>query len=106
MALEITDVNFETEVIKSDKPVLVDFWASWCGPCKMMTPVIETAAQKHADTVKIGKLNVDDNPDTARNFGITAIPTLILFADGKEKKRHVGLLQEDSLDSFLKENLA
>ena len=105
MGLEITDTNFETEVTKSDKPVLVDFWAPWCGPCRMMSPVIESVASNYSDKLKVGKLNVDDSPNTAREYGISAIPTLILFEAGKEKSRHIGFMQEADVSSFLEKNL-
>jgi len=89
MALEFTDANFASEVIKSDKAVLVDFWAPWCGPCKMVGPIIEKLSKDMTD-VKIGKLNVDDNPNTAMRFGVMSIPTMIVFKDGQEAARIVG----------------
>lgn len=92
---EFTDANFEEEVIKSDKPVLVDFWAEWCGPCKMLTPKIEAMAGEYADRVKIGKLDTDANRDTAMKYRINAIPTVILFKNGEVAERIVGLREND-----------
>ena len=100
MAGAVTEATFEQEVLQSDKPVIVDFWAEWCGPCKMIAPVLEEIATEHAGRVKVAKLNVDDNPDVARRFDVMSIPTLIVFQDGKPAKRMVGakgkgqLLQE------------
>ncbi len=81
---DITDADFEAEVLKSDLPVLVDMWAPWCGPCRMVSPIIEEIAGDNAGKVKACKLNVDDNPQTANTFGINAIPTVLLFKDGEE----------------------
>jgi thioredoxin 1 len=102
---ELTDTNFNEEVKGSDQPVLVDFWAEWCGPCKMVAPVLEEIANEQGDKIRIAKLNVDDAPDTARQFQVMSIPTLILFKDGEPQKRLVGargkgqLLEE--LQAFL-----
>ena len=87
--LELNASNFDLEVLNSDKPVLVDFWAAWCGPCRMLAPVIEEIAEERAD-ITVGKLNISDNPDVAAHFGVTSIPTLIFFKDGVEQKRIVG----------------
>lgn len=92
---EFTDANFEDEVINSDKPVLVDFWAEWCGPCKMLTPKIEAMAGEYGDRVKIGKLDTDANRDTAMKYRINAIPTVILFKNGEVAERIVGLREND-----------
>ena len=92
---EFTDSNFEEEVIKSDKPVLVDFWAEWCGPCKMLTPKIEAMAGEFGDKVKIGKLDTDANRDTAMKYRINAIPTVILFKNGEVTERIVGLRENE-----------
>jgi thioredoxin 1 len=85
--VEVTDATFEGEVLKSDLPVMVDMWAPWCGPCRMVSPVIEQLAQENAGKVKCCKLNVDDSPATAGKYGINAIPTILFFAKGKEVER-------------------
>lgn len=97
----ITKENFEEEVLRSDKPVLIDFWASWCGPCRMLAPTIEAIANER-DDVKVGKVNVDDEGALATAFGIVSIPTVILMKDGKEVARSVGYRQKDELLSMLK----
>ncbi len=94
-AKEVTDLNFETEVLKSDKPVLVDFWAEWCGPCRMIAPSIEAVAQQFDGKAKIVKLNVDENMETPQQYGIRSIPTLILFKNGVEQERIVGAVPRD-----------
>ncbi len=95
MASETTDQTFEEDVIKSDKPVLVDFWAPWCGPCKLVGPIIENVAQKTEGKVRVFKLNVDENPATAGKYGITGIPTIMIFESGKVKKQFVGVRNEE-----------
>jgi thioredoxin 1 len=87
---EVTDNSFEKEVLQTEKLVLVDFWAEWCGPCRMLGPTIESIAEEHAGIVRVFKLNVDENPATTANYGIKGIPTLILFNNGKEVERIVG----------------
>lgn len=99
--LAITDNSFENDVVESKIPVLVDFWAQWCGPCKAMTPILEDVAQKYTDKVKIVKLDVDSNPATPPKFGVRGIPTLILFKDGQVKATQVGLLSKVELISFI-----
>jgi thioredoxin 1 len=94
---DVTDQNFEQEVIQSDKPVLIDFWAEWCVPCHMVSPVVEEIARDHADQLSVAKLNVDDNPETARRYGVMSIPTLIVFKDGQEKARVVGARGKDAI---------
>lgn len=101
MAMQFTDQNFEGEVLKSDKPVLVDFWAAWCGPCQLMGPIVEELAKELEGKYKIGKLNVDENRETASKYGIMSIPTLIIFKDGKEAKQLVGLQNKESLKEEL-----
>jgi thioredoxin 1 len=88
--VEITDQNFETEVIKSDKPVLIDFWAVWCGPCKLIAPIVEELSTEYAGKIKVGKLDVDSNQQTSIKFGVRSIPTLLLFKDGKLKDTIIG----------------
>jgi len=88
---EVTDTNWENEVIKSDRPVLVDFWAAWCGPCRMLAPTVEAVAEKFQGKAKIVKLNVDENIESPAKYGIRGIPTLILFHNGQEVDRHVGV---------------
>ncbi len=98
----VTDADF-TEAVSGDKPVLVDFWAEWCGPCRMIAPVLEQVAAEHGDRLTIAKLNVDDNPQTAMDHDVMSIPTLILFQDGVEKKRIVGARPKEALLSDLAE---
>ena len=93
----LTSENFEKEVLKSEKPVLVDFWAVWCGPCQMLAPVLAEVAEDYADKVKVGKVNVDDELELAQSFGIQSIPTLILFKDGKAQKTSIGLLSKQEI---------
>lgn len=97
MEVKITTQNFEDEVLKSDLPVLVDFWASWCGPCKMLAPTISEIADERASTLKVGKVNVDDEPELAQKFGIMSIPTVILFNHGKAEKTNIGFVPKDEL---------
>lgn len=101
MAQQFTDQNFDQEVLKSDKPVLVDFWAAWCGPCQMMGPIVDELAEEMKDKVKIGKLNVDENRETATNYSVMSIPTLIIFKDGKVVKQLVGVQAKENLKEEL-----
>jgi thioredoxin 1 len=103
--IEITDKNFEEQVLKSTVPVLVDFWAVWCGPCRMMGPIVEQVAGDYTGKLKVGKLNVDDNPDTAARFGVRGIPTMILFANGKVKAQTVGAQPKETLKGFIDGNI-
>ncbi len=93
----ISDATFEQEVLKADKPVLVDFWATWCGPCRMIAPVLEELAADKGEQIKVAKLDVDANPVSAGRFGVRAIPTMIVFKDGKEAQRLVGYMPKDRL---------
>ncbi|MBN2373302.1 thioredoxin [bacterium] len=104
-ALKLTDEDFEEKVIKSDIPVLVDFWASWCGPCKMISPIIDELAKEYAGTVKVASMNVDENMETPNNYNIRSIPTLILFKDGVEQDRMVGAVPKYSLEEMIKKAL-
>jgi thioredoxin 1 len=99
--VELTDANFENEVLKSDKPVLVDFWADWCQPCKMLTPTIEKLANNFAGKAKVGKINTDNARNTAMKYGINAIPTVILFNNGQPVQKWVGLNGENAYASAL-----
>mgnify|MGYP000672147809 CR=1 FL=1 len=94
---QLTDSNFDSEVINSEKPVLVDFWAVWCGPCKLITPEVEKLAEERKDDLKVGKLNVDENRDTAIKYGINSIPTLLLFKNGEVVKRLIGAMPKDKI---------
>ncbi|MEF9969675.1 MAG: thioredoxin [Ruthenibacterium sp.] len=100
MSLEITKSNFEAEVLQSTTPVLVDFWAPWCGPCRMLGPVIEQIAEEN-DAIKVGKINVDEQQALAQQFGVATIPTVIAFKNGKESGRSVGLVPKEKLLALL-----
>ena len=103
--IELTDATFDQTVHSSEVPVLVDFWAPWCGPCKMIAPLIKEIADEYADKAKICKLNTDDARDSAMEFGISAIPTLILFKDGQVQKKWVGLTSKKDLAAAIDELL-
>ena len=99
--VHVTDDSFEEEVLKSDKPVLVDFWAAWCGPCKMIAPVLDELAESHADKIKIAKLDVDANKEIPGKFNIRGIPTLIIFKNGEPDSTKVGALSKAQLVEFV-----
>jgi len=101
----LTDSNFELNVIKSDKPILVDFWAPWCGPCRFVGPILTEIANEKADVLTVGKLNVDENRQVAESFQITGIPTMILFKGGQPVERIVGALPKTDIESALAKHL-
>lgn len=101
MIVEITQDNFEAEVLQSGLPVLVDFWASWCGPCRMLSPVVDELAEQYDGKVKVGKINVDEQPRLAMNYSVQSIPTLMLFRDGKAVNKSVGVVPKASIEQML-----
>jgi thioredoxin 1 len=103
--LHVTDESFEREVLKSDDPVLLEYWAEWCGPCKLIAPVLEQIAGEYAGRLRVAKLNIDENPDTPPKYGIRGIPTLMLFKNGHVEATKVGALSKSQLAAFLDVNL-
>ena len=103
--LTVTDDSFEADVLKSNVPVLVDFWAEWCGPCKLIAPVLEDIADEYDGKLKIAKLNIDQNEETAPKFGIRSIPTLILFKNGNAEATKIGAMSKSELTAFIEQSL-
>ena len=103
--IKLTDSEFENQVIKSEKPILVDYWAEWCGPCKMIAPILEEISTEMSDKIIIGKLNVDENSQTPPKYGIRGIPTLMIFKDGNAVGTHVGALSKSDLIQFIENNI-
>ncbi|HEC98780.1 MAG TPA: thioredoxin [Proteobacteria bacterium] len=102
---EVSDSSFETDILKSDKPVLVDFWAAWCGPCRAIAPVVKELAEEYADRLKVAKMNVDENPATPSKYGIRAIPTLLFFKDGKLADQITGAVSKNIIERGIKKIL-
>jgi thioredoxin 1 len=100
----VTDANFEQDVLNAGKPVLVDFWAEWCGPCRALTPILEEVAASHGEKITIAKLNVDENSATAAKYGVMSIPTLILFKNGQVEATKIGSLTKSQLSAFVDSN--
>jgi len=101
----LTDDSFEDEVVKAEGPVLVDYWADWCGPCKMIAPILDEIAEEYKDKIKIAKLNIDENPGTPPKYGIRGIPTLMLFKNGEVEATKVGMLNKTQLSAFIDQNI-
>jgi thioredoxin 1 len=103
--LEVSDSSFETDILNSDKPALVDFWAAWCGPCRAIAPVVKELAEEYSDRLKVAKMNVDENPATPSKYGIRAIPTLLFFKDGKLADQITGAVSKNIIESGIKKIL-
>ncbi|HEY0080395.1 MAG TPA: thioredoxin [Pyrinomonadaceae bacterium] len=103
---EVSDSSFEREVLQSDKPVLVDFWAPWCAPCRMLAPTVQAVAEKYNGSASVVKLNVDENPSVSQRYGIKGIPTLILFKGGKEEERVVGATSKEAISRMIDKHVS
>ncbi len=105
MALEFTDSNFQTDVVDKGGVTVMDFWAPWCGPCRLIGPIIEKLHEEYNGKAQIGKVNVDDNPEVAMKYGVRSIPTIVILKDGEEVKRHVGVTTQANLAKLIDEHL-
>lgn len=103
---DVSDSSFETDVLQSNQPVLVDFWAAWCAPCRMLAPTVEAVAEKYAGNARVVKLNVDENPSVSQRYGIKGIPTLILFKNGKEEERVVGATSKEAISRMIEKHIS
>ena len=106
LVIEVSDSSWEAEVLQSDKPVLVDFWAAWCAPCRMLAPTVDAVAETYSTNARVVKLNVDDNPAISQRYGIKGIPTLILFKGGKEEERVVGATSKEAISKMIDKHVA
>jgi thioredoxin 1 len=103
---EVSDSSFEKDVLQSEQPVLVDFWAAWCAPCRMLSPTVDAVAEKYAGSARVVKLNVDENPSISQRYGIKGIPTLIVFKNGKEEERVVGAVSKEAISRMLEKHVS